>query len=84
MSIELILQISALIVGIWFTYIGIRTLFSKKYYVTEVEETSGRTVGEKYKSLPSWRRIYTRFGLGGKWLVAGLALLILFVYSLFK
>jgi len=84
MSTELVLQMAGLVLGSWFTYIGLRTLFSKKYYVTEVEETSGKTVDEAYKSLPSWRRIYTRFGLGGKWLIAGVALLVLFVYSLLK
>ena len=84
MSTELILQIAVLMLGIWFTYIGFRTLFSKKYYVTKVEETKGKSVEEAYNSLPSWQRVYTRYGLGGKWLVAGLGLLILFVYSLFK
>jgi len=84
MSTELLLQIAALVVGSWFTYIGLRTLLSKKYYMTEVEETNGRSIEDAYNSLPSWRKMYTRFGLGGKWLVAGVALLALFVYSILK
>lgn len=84
MTTELILQIIVLVVGGWFIYIGLRTLLSKKYYVDEIEETTGKTTEEKYQSLPSWRRIYTRFSLGGKWLFAGVVLLALLVYSLLK
>ena len=84
MSAELILQIFALVLGIWFTYIGARNLLSKKYYVNEIEETEGKTVEEKYHSLPRWRILFTRFSLGGQWLVFGLGLLALFFYSLFK
>ena len=84
MNAELILQIFALTLGVWFTYIGARNLLSKKYYVDEVEETKGKTTEEKYQSLPRWRVLFTRFSLGGQWLVLGLGLLALFIYSLFK
>lgn len=84
MPIELILQIVMLILGISFSYTGIRTFTSKKYYVDEVEETEGRTLEEKYKSLPRWRIWFTRYSLGMQWLVFGVGLLGLFVYSLFK
>lgn len=84
MSTELILQIVVLVLGSWFIYIGLRTLLSKEYYVDEIEETKGKTVEEKYKSLPSWRIMFTRYSYGGQWLVFGLGLLALFVYSLFK
>lgn len=84
MSLELIFQIILLLLGGWFTYTGFRTLLSKKYYVDEVEETKGETVEEKYQSLPHWRVIFTRFSLGGKWLIFGLGLLALFFYSLFN
>ena len=81
MSSQFIFQIVTLVLGIWFTYIGVRTLFSKKYYVNEVEHREGEKVEEEYKSIPSWQRIYTRYGLAGKWLAFGIALLVLFVYS---
>lgn len=84
MSIELLLQLFALVLAGWFIYIGTRTLLSKKYYTSEIENTSGRTTDEKYNSIPQWRRIYTRFGLGGKWLIAGVIVILLLMYSLFK
>ena len=84
MSIELMLQIITLILGSWFSYTGFRTLLSKKYYVDEIEETRGESVEDKYKSLPSWRIMFTRYSYGGQWLVFGLGLLTLFFLSLFK
>ena len=84
MSTELLLQIAALVVGSWFTYIGVRTLFSKKYYMTKIEDAKGKPVNQAYKDLPRWRIWFTRYDYGIQWLVLGVGLLILFIYSLFK
>ncbi len=85
MSTKLILQIFTLICGAWFTYTGARTLFSKKYYVNEIEENKGKKpVEQVYKELPRWRIQFTRYGLGWQWLIIGFGMLAFFVYSIIK
>lgn len=84
MSTEIILQIAALTLGIWFTYTGGRTLFSKRYYVNKIEANKEGSVNDAYKKLPSSRILFTRYGLGVQWLVLGVGFLALLVYSLLK
>lgn len=84
MSLKLILQITIFALGAWFTYTGGRTLFSKKYYMTKIESIGDKSIDEAYKNLPRWRIWFTRYDYGTQWLILGLGLLALFVYSLFK
>ncbi len=81
---ELVLQIGILVIGGWFAYIGGRTLFSKKYYVSKIENIKGKTVDNAYKNLPRWRIWFTRYDYSTQWLILGVGLLTLFVFSLFK
>lgn len=84
MSTEVILQIVALVLGMWFTYTGGRTLFSKRYYVNKIESNKEESVSEAYKKMPSSRILFTRYGLGVQWLVLGIGFLALLIYSLVK
>ena len=84
MSTELILQIVGLILGIWFTYTGGRTLLSKRYYVNKIESSKDGSVEDMYKKLSSSRILFTRYGLGIQWLVLGVGFLGLLIYSLLK
>lgn len=81
---NIILQGLMLLLGLWFTYIGVKTLVSKKYYMTNVESAGNKSIDEAYKALPSWRKWWTRYGFGLQWLVSGCGLLFLFVYGLFR
>lgn len=81
---NIIVQILLLLLGAWFTFIGVKTLVSKKYYMTKVESSGNKSVDDAYKTLPPWRKWWTRFGWGLQWLVLGCGLLFLFVYGLFR
>lgn len=73
-------EILLLSAGLWFTYIGAMTLFSKDYYLRRVEKLSAEDADVSGKSLPRWRVIYTRYALGAKWLALGLTSLGLITY----
>lgn len=84
MSTELILKIAGLVLGVWFTYTGARTLLSKRYYVNKIESNKEGSVNDAYKKMPASRVLFTRYGLGVQWLVLGMGFLGLLIYSLLK
>lgn len=84
MYTEIIFHIAALVLGIWFTYTAVRTLFSKRYYVKKIESEKDGSVEDSYNKLPISRILFTRYGLGIQWLVLGIGFLGLFLYSIFK
>ncbi|MFZ2594017.1 MAG: hypothetical protein WAX38_04575 [Minisyncoccia bacterium] len=84
MSSTVYMTLALLLIGVYFCYIGFSTLWSKKYYINNIESVKENSVNESYLSLPKWRLAYTRYSLGIQWLVIGVASVSLSLYGFWK
>ena len=84
MSKVSLLQLSGLVLSFIFIYWGARTVFSKKYFLNEIWNKNNPDKYKDYKDVPLGDRVYVRFGWGGRWLLFGLGLIGLVIYSFFR
>jgi len=84
MITTLLIQIILILTGLYFIYIGVRTLFSKKYFIEKRNRNNPKEKDRKYENLSISLIVYERYGWGGQWLFLGLGLLVLVIYSFFK